>query len=1000
VTLLAIDFVDGQYGWAVGVDATVVATRDGGATWVAQVAPTTAGYPGMHAYTDVSFLDRDRGWAISMYALFETFDGGRHWSVAYNDQLWPSVFRGVQFVDRMHGWIAGNDSDIGSEMVLRTVDGGRTWTRHRTGGEYIVFVDAMNGWSVGGRGIYVTHDGGVNWRGQARPSSPDTLRPSAISFSDTSHGYVVGSHSYRTDDGGTTWIRYYPPVSSATGVTAVNASHVRVTNDGNTVLTSDDGGRTWTVRRVAATTDQILNEVHFVDPLHGWVVGDGGVIRRTDDAGITWTDQVSGTTEPLYDVTFTDLQHGSAVGGADEPGNQHHGVILTTSDGGGTWITRTAATPAPPPFRSVSFVDDAHGWIVGDDGLQVTSDGGQTWVVQGDFRLSQGVQFLDLQHGYLAQGGRVHVTSDSGITWTPSVPATPLLASGSMQFTDISNGWVAGGQSVSRTVDGGQTWTTQKLDFGTSTDADQRIMDVDFQSPTMGWLVTDRATALRTRDGGQTWQQVPTSVGEPWQGERETHNRARLLGLSFADATHGWAVGTQGKIARFANQDEVEIGVGTPSTPVAGQPVELTVRVTARDVRGIRAGTPTGLVELARAGVPIGTIALSNGTARLTSAPVSSGGQMFTARYLGDVQFAPSPTVGQWLYVPRPALGWGFNGLGGLGTGTATGSASPVAAAIPTPEKVVDASGGLFHSLSVMDNGILYASGWNGYGQLGLGDARDRLAPSRVPNIAVVRQASAGAYHSLAVTADGQAWAWGYNGFGALGTPPGTNGSSVTAVVGLADVAAVAAGALHSLALKADGTVWSWGWNGVGQLGDGTLTTRAAPVQVPGLSAVVAIAAGSHHSLAVKADGTVWSWGWNVLGQLGDGTTVDRQVPTRVPGLSARSVSAGVYHSLAIRTDATVAAWGWNGVGQLGDGTRSDRRSPVTATGVDGATAVVAGGYHSLALGGSGSVHAWGWNAFGQLGDGTNADRSPAVRVPGVAGQGVVAGGYVHSLTM
>ena len=60
--------------------------------------------------------------------------------------------------------------------------------------------------------------------------------------------------------------------------------------------------------------------------MHGIVVGGGGTILTTTDGGATWTARPSGTTVTLIAVSFPDLMHGTAVGSS--------GTILTTADAG------------------------------------------------------------------------------------------------------------------------------------------------------------------------------------------------------------------------------------------------------------------------------------------------------------------------------------------------------------------------------------------------------------------------------------------------------------------------------------------------------------------------------------------------------------------------------------------------------------------------------------------------------------------------------------------
>jgi photosystem II stability/assembly factor-like uncharacterized protein len=66
---------DGQRGWAVGLDGTVIATTDGGARWQPQASGTQAWL------TSITFTaDGQRGWAVGEDGtLIATTDGGARW---------------------------------------------------------------------------------------------------------------------------------------------------------------------------------------------------------------------------------------------------------------------------------------------------------------------------------------------------------------------------------------------------------------------------------------------------------------------------------------------------------------------------------------------------------------------------------------------------------------------------------------------------------------------------------------------------------------------------------------------------------------------------------------------------------------------------------------------------------------------------------------------------------------------------------------------------------
>ena len=227
-------------------------------------------------------------------------------------------------------------------------------------------------------------------------------------------------------------------------------------------------------------------------------------------------------------------------------------------------------------------------------------------------------------------------------------------------------------------------------------------------------------------------------------------------------------------------------------------------------------------------------------------------------------------------------------------------------------------------------------------------------------------------------------WATGSNGFGELGDGTNVNKNTPVQVSGLNGITAFAAGFYHSLFLKNDGTVWATGLNTNGQLGDGSNTNRNSPVQLSSLSGITAIEVGAEHSLFLKNDGTVWAAGWNVYGQLGDGSNTDRKSPVQVSGLSGiTAITGGLVHSLFLKNDGTVVATGKNDNGQLGDGSNTGRNSPVQVIGLSGITAFAAGFFYSSYLKNDGTAYGTGYNFYGQLGDGTTTQRTTPVPVSG-----------------
>ena len=86
-TLTAVYFIDEMNGWAVGHDATILSSNDGGLSWQLQQQFPKVQKP----LLDVLFFDANNGVAVGAYGLFyRTSDGGKHWAIEYhNEFLYP-----------------------------------------------------------------------------------------------------------------------------------------------------------------------------------------------------------------------------------------------------------------------------------------------------------------------------------------------------------------------------------------------------------------------------------------------------------------------------------------------------------------------------------------------------------------------------------------------------------------------------------------------------------------------------------------------------------------------------------------------------------------------------------------------------------------------------------------------------------------------------------------------------------------------------------------------
>jgi photosystem II stability/assembly factor-like uncharacterized protein len=310
--MFGVSFADADHGFAVGAYHSVFRTTDAGQTWTRvrtplptrDPAPGEAADPSGQAFSAVSFVDPDHGFAVSSTGVvIGTSNGGAAWDTLTTpapssvNAVWPGdvrpnswSFDAVSFVDPLHGSVVGHDG-----VILATADGGRTWTY------------------------------------QGKPQF-GILRDAE--FVDEFHGQIVGIGSGRADQ-----VVY-------------------------TTLGTNDAGETWEAN-VADSVDVVpsnLRGVAVTVPMHAIAVGEGGRIFVTFDEGKTWRIRRSGTNETLNDVAFADRRRGVAVGTVNFQG-EVRSIVLATNNGGEGWT----AFPQPEfgTFTAVTFASPTAAYAVG-----------------------------------------------------------------------------------------------------------------------------------------------------------------------------------------------------------------------------------------------------------------------------------------------------------------------------------------------------------------------------------------------------------------------------------------------------------------------------------------------------------------------------------------------------------------------------------------------------------------------------------------------------------
>jgi len=118
MTLTAITFADTQHGWAVGHDAVIIHSNDGGKNWQLQHSAPEKQAPLM----DVWFENAQTGFAVGAYgAFYQTQDGGKSWQTR-------KVLADDTHINTLVG---GSDGKIflagEAGLMARSLDHGKSW---------------------------------------------------------------------------------------------------------------------------------------------------------------------------------------------------------------------------------------------------------------------------------------------------------------------------------------------------------------------------------------------------------------------------------------------------------------------------------------------------------------------------------------------------------------------------------------------------------------------------------------------------------------------------------------------------------------------------------------------------------------------------------------------------------------------------------------------------------------------------------------------------------
>lgn len=353
-----LHMLDASNGWGVGQSAAdvndhVLATTDGGATWIDRTPLAAIGAPpsdGLQA--EAYFLDGQHAWVTysgtapqpldGEHVIWRTQNGGLSWSPSRplsRQNLMADFFMpsDLQFLDAQHGWMMAH---LGVGMshdyfaVYATQDGGDVWERvtdpetqpelmacYKSGMDFITETDGWLGGNCPGLMpslfLYRTTDGGRSWNKVGLPV-PDGLKDvSSDSLGDrcgidsftkigsSSTGFVLACPNFNTSSTDA-WLYQTPEGSESYSIYPLEPpyNHFDFLPSGEgwrlgtsssdpkasgEILHTTDRGATWVNVREVAWH----GDIDFIDGGVGWVLaqnGDQRALVTTDNGGELWQE--------------------------------------------------------------------------------------------------------------------------------------------------------------------------------------------------------------------------------------------------------------------------------------------------------------------------------------------------------------------------------------------------------------------------------------------------------------------------------------------------------------------------------------------------------------------------------------------------------------------------------------------------------------------------------------------------------------------------------------